>query len=207
MNAVINALQQSRSDLDDAYQRDMDEAKRIAALLRRTFDLGAGDTDLYQAFGWRFWHLAAEGGAIGVVLPRQALTAPGYQKWRKTVLADGAFTDTTLLVNNGKWVFEDVHPQYTIALCSIRKGQAHVGKVTMRGPYASRPAYNNRTAATEIPVDEFKSWSETAVFPLVPSDAALDTLRKLRNHPRFDRSDLDRFPDSPSFPTVESPAL
>ena len=200
MNAVINALQQSRSDLDDAYQRDMDEAKQIAALLRRTFDLGAGDTDLYQAFGWRFWHLAAEGGAIGVVLPRQALTAPGYQKWRKTVLADGAFADTTLLVNNGKWVFEDVHPQYTIALCSIRKGQAHVGKVTMRGPYASRPAYNNRTAATEIPVDEFKSWSETAVFPLVPSDAALDTLRKLRNHPRFDRSDLDRFPDSPFSP-------
>ena len=200
MNAVINALQQSRSDLDDAYQRDMDEAKRIAALLRRTFDLGAGDTDLYQAFGWRFWHLTAEGGAIGVVLPRQALTAPGYQKWRKTVLADGAFADNTVLLNTGGWVFDDAEHRYTIALCSIRKGHAHAGGVTMRGPYASRPAYNNRAAATEIPVHEFKSWSKQAAFPLIPSDVALGTFRKLRNHPRFDRSDLDRFSDGPSVP-------
>ena len=200
MNAVINALQQSRPDLDDAYQLDMDEAKQMAALLRRTFDLGVGHTDLYQAFGWRFWHLTAEGGAIGVVLPRQALAAPGYQKWRKTVLADGAFTDTTLLVNNGKWVFEDVHQQYTIALCSIRKGHAHAGGVTMRGPYASRPAYNKRGTGTEIPVDEFKSWSQQAAFPLIPSDTALKTFRKLRTHPRFDRSDLDRFPDGPPSP-------
>ena len=193
MNAVIEALRRSRPDLDDAYHRDMDEAQRIAALLRRTFDLGAGDTDLYQAFGWRFWHLTAEGGAIGVVLPRQALTAPGYQKWRKTVLADGAFTDNTVLLNTGGWVFDDAEHRYTIALCSIRKGLAHAGKVAMRGPYASRPTYNKRTAATEIPLDEFKSWSETAVFPLVPSDAALRTFRKVRNHPRFDRSDLNRF--------------
>ena len=87
MNAVIEGIRRSRPDLDAAYQRDMDDARVMAALIRRTFRLGVGHTDLYQAFGWRFWHLLAEGGTIGVVLPRQALAAPGYQKWRKTILS------------------------------------------------------------------------------------------------------------------------
>ena len=97
-------------------------------------------------------------------------------------------------------MFEEVHQQYTIALCSIRKGQAHVGKVAMRGPYANRRAYNNRADPAEINTEEFKSWSKEAAFPLVPSDAALATFRKLRNHPRLDRSNLDQFPASPSTP-------
>ncbi|MDE0369585.1 MAG: hypothetical protein OXI84_05520 [bacterium] len=202
MNAVINALQRERPDLDDAYQRDMAEAKRMAALIRRTFKLGAGDTDLYQAFGWRFWHLVAAGGTIGVVLPRQALAAPGFQKWRTTVLAGGAFTDTTQLVNNGKWVFEDVHQQYTIALCSIRKGPAFAGRVAMRGPYSSGLAYGHGSAATEIEVEEFLTWTEAAAFPLLPSEAALNTFRKLRQHPRLDRADLDRFPGWSVRPSV-----
>ena len=200
MNAVVRALQQSRPDLDDAYQRDMDEAKRMAALLRRTFDLGAGDTDLYHAFGWRFWHLTAEGGAVGVVLPRQALTAPAYQKWRTTILANGAYADTTILLNTGGWVFDDAEPRYTIALCSIRKGRTHAGIVAIRGPYSSRLAYDNRSEAAEISTEEFRSWSKAAMFPLFPSDAALSTFRRLRNHPRLDRSDQDQFPDSASVP-------
>ncbi len=200
MNREINALQKARPDLDRAYQRDLEQTKQVAALLRRTFDLGAGDTDLYQAFGWRFWHLLAEGGTIGVVLPRQALAAPGYQKWRKTILADGTFTDVTQLLNTGGWVFEDVHQQYTIVLCSIGKGPEHVGKVAMRGPYASRLAYDKRSDPAEIQTEEFKSWSQIAAFPLLPSDTALATFRRLRNHPRLDRSNLDQFSDSPSVP-------
>ena len=198
MNEVINTLRRSRPDLDSSYERDVAEAKRMAALLRRTFDLGAGDTDLYQAFGWRFWQLTAEGGAIGVVLPRQALAAPGYKRWRKTVLATGAFSDTTQLINKRKWVFEDVHQQYTIALCSIRKGLTYVGKVGLRGPYTSRLAYYKRGKATEIAVEDFESWSGTALFPLLPSDASMVTFRKLRNHPRLDRTDQDRLGTDPS---------
>ena len=200
MNAAINRLRKARPDLDRAYQRDMEQTKQTAALLRRTFALGSGDTDLYQAFGWRFWHLLAEDGTIGVVLPRGALRAPGYQKWRKAILANGTFTDVTQLVNNGKWVFEDVHQQYTIALCSIGKGKAHPGKVAMRGPYASHIAYNHRSHPTEITTEEFNTWSDMAAFPLIPSDAALATFRKLRNHPRLDRSNLDHFADSHAKP-------
>ena len=193
MNAVIDALQRSRPDLDDAYQRDIDAAKQMAALMRRTFALGAGDTDLYQAFGWRFWHLTADEGTIGVVLPRQALAAPGYQKWRKTVLTRGAFGDTTVLLNTGGWVFDDAEHRYTIALSSIRKGPTFAGRVAMRGPYSSRLAYDNRSRSTEIVVEEFVSWTETAAFPLLPSDGSLTTFRKLRSHPRLDRTDFDSF--------------
>ena len=200
MDVIIKALQWSRPDLNYAYERDNEDANKMAALLRRTFDLGVGHTDLYQAFGWRFWSLTAEAGAIGVVLPRQALTAPGYTKWRKRVLTEGTYADTTVLLNTGGWVFDDAEPRYTIALCSIRKGQPHAGSVAMRGPYASRVAYNNRAVGISIPVEEFRSWSEAAVFPLVPSDEALSTFRKLRNHPRFDRSDFDQFADKSSVP-------
>ena len=199
-NAVINGMRRSRLDLDAIYQQDIEDARAMAALIRRTFRLGIGHTDLYQGFGWRFWHLVAEGGTIGVVLPRQALAAPGSQKWREAILAEGTFKDVTVLLNTGGWVFDDAEHRYTIALCSIGKGRAHAGKVAMRGPYASRIAYNNRALPAEITTEEFKSWSAVAAFPLVPSDAALATFRKLRNHPRFDRSDLERFPEGTAAP-------
>ena len=205
MNAAIDSMRSTRHDLDSAYRRETANAKAMAALIRRTFNLGAGDTDLYQAFGWRFWDLTAEGGAIGVVLPRQALAAPGYATWRKAVLSGGAFAETTQLVNNGKWVFEDVHQQYTIALCAIRKGTVHAGQVAMRGPYSSRSAYDRLSAVTEISVEEFLSWTKAAAFPLMPSEAALSTFRKLRSHPRLDRSDLDRFRDGPSVRPSDRP--
>ncbi len=32
-------------------------------------------------------------------------------------------------------MFDDVHPQYTIGLVTIIKGQSHAGQVIMRGPY------------------------------------------------------------------------
>ena len=200
MNAAINTLQKSRPDLDRVYNTDVKQTKQVAALLRRTFDLGAGDTDLYQAFGWRFWHLLAQDGVIGVVLPRQALAAPGYQKWRKAILTDGTFTDITVLLNTGGWVFDDAEHRYTIALCSIRKGQEHMGRVAMRGPYASRLAYQNRTDPAQVNTEEFQSWSHIAAFPLVPSDAALATFRKLRSHPRLDRSNLNQVPGGCSVP-------
>ena len=42
-----------------------------------------------------------------------------------------------------------------------------------------------------MPVSEFRSWSESASFPQVPSRAAFRVWRKMKLHPRFDGSDLD----------------
>ncbi|MBA2730948.1 MAG: hypothetical protein H0U48_09395 [Euzebyaceae bacterium] len=78
--------------------------------------MGAGDPDLYKAFCWRFWQLTRSDGAVGVVLPRSALSAAGSAPWRQAILDEGAFDDVTVLKNTKGWVFEDVTPQYTVSL-------------------------------------------------------------------------------------------
>ena len=48
-----------------------------------------------------------------------------------------------------------------------------------------------REAGPEIvPVLEFRSWSKSAAFPQVPNRAAFRVWRKMKQHPRFDGSDL-----------------
>ena len=88
---------------------------------------GGGDPDLYKAFCWRFWNLVAvAGGRIGVVLPRSAFCAKGSSEFRMAVF-DKASVDIAFLVNNGQWVFPEVHPQYTIGLTCITKGASRCG--------------------------------------------------------------------------------
>lgn len=42
-----------------------------------------------------------------------------------------------------------------------------------------------------VPVSEFRRWSDSAAFPQVPSRAAFRVWRKMKQHPRFDGSDID----------------
>ncbi len=42
-----------------------------------------------------------------------------------------------------------------------------------------------------IPVSEFVSWSSTAAFPQIPSRAAFRVWRKIKQHPRFDGTDIE----------------
>lgn len=99
----LTRVQQERPDLCQEYET----AVAAAAALRRLLlagpypGMGIGDPDLYKAFCWRFWRLARDDGAIGVVLPRSALSAAGSRPWREAVLEYGAFTDVTMLLNTG----------------------------------------------------------------------------------------------------------
>src|SRR5260370_3031825 len=88
------------------------------ALMNGSFPgMGTGDPDLYKAFCWRFWSLISpSGGWMGVVLPRSALAAKGGSEFRTALFTDSALADVTMLVNNRGWVFDAVHPQYTLAL-------------------------------------------------------------------------------------------
>ena len=73
-------LRSVRSDLADLFAAEKKELGLVRNLLVRGDypGMGKGDPDLYKAFCWRFWHLAAtDGGRIGVVLPRSALVAKG----------------------------------------------------------------------------------------------------------------------------------
>lgn len=186
----IVGLRKSRPDLVAEYEQALADAERTRRLLLGGPypGMGTGDPDLYKAFTWRFWQTCRDGGAIGVVLPRSALSAKGSAPWREQVLSQGEFDDVTLLLNNAQWVFDDVHPQYTIGLVSIRKGNEFAGQISVRGPYPNlaRFAAGKLAAPVTFAVDDFRTWTEHASFPLIPSPEALTVFLKLRSHERFD---------------------
>ncbi len=185
----LRQLKLDRPDLVREYGKLADAAKTVRKLLLAGPypSMGVSDPDLYKAFCWRFWQLVRDGGAVGVVLPRSALAEKGCKEWRLAVLDAGAFADVTLLLNKGRWVFETIHPQYTVGLVCLRRGADHDGAVRLRGPYDNHSAYHAgmRADAATIPVGEFLAWSDSAALPLIPSADALRVFRKMRRHPRL----------------------
>ena len=191
MNNAIARFRRSRPDLEAKYEEALENAEATRDVLRNAFpDLGAGRTDLYKAFAWRNWHLIrASTGRVGVVLPRTALQTKGSEQWRKTIIQEGTFSDVAVLLNSGGWIFDDVHFQYTVGLCSLQKGIEHSEIVRFKGPYSSRSSYERgrKSDIDEVPTTEFLSWSDDASFPQLPvHPGALKLFRKLRSHPRLD---------------------
>ena len=101
MNREIESFRQQRDDLNRAFGQAIKDADRLKQLLRSVHPhLGAGDTDLYQAFCWRNWQVVRSVGTVGIVTPRQALQNKGCTAWRKTILSNGEFLDATTLLNS-----------------------------------------------------------------------------------------------------------
>ncbi len=185
-------LRKTRPDLIVAYEKELAEAE----LLRRVLvagpfpGMGTGDPDLYKAFAWRFIHLAtAEGGRIGVVLPRSAFSAKGSTDFRKEIFGKASIEDLTFLHNKGGWVFDDAEHRYTIALASLCKKVVDIGsKIPYRGPYSDRGIFNLRTKEEpqRYAVKDVLSWTDTAALPLLPDDRSGEVFTQLRKSPRLD---------------------
>jgi len=127
MNSLIKQLQRERPDLSAAYEAAIGAAKRMARYLKATFSgLGPGDTDLFQAFAWRFWELLRDSGYVSVVMPRSALSGSALVKWRAAVLDGGSFDEVTTLINTGKWAF-DMEPRYAHSPHNHPKGPPAFG--------------------------------------------------------------------------------
>ena len=143
MNDAIAKFRVTRPDLEAEFEQALEDADSMRAVLRNTFSaLGSGYTDLYKAFAWRNWHLVRpQTGRVGVVLPRGALQTKGSEQWRNAILDEGTFSDVAVLLNSAGWVFEDVHFQYTVGLCSLLKGIGRSAAVGFSGPYSSRMSY------------------------------------------------------------------
>jgi hypothetical protein len=187
-------LRRSRPDLVKQYESELDEALKLRkVLVSGAFPgMGTGDPDLYKAFCWRFWSLTrSTGGRIGVVLPRSALAAKGSTEFRKTMIAESALVDLTLLLNNKQWVFEEVHPQYTIGLVSVTRGVASGNSVRLSGPYRSLVEIQSAVGLdpASFAADEVMSWNDTASIPLLPSAASIEVFSQLRRSPRLDLDD------------------
>ena len=186
----IRKLQRSRPDLVAEYEHELETTDFLRrVLLAGPFPgMGSGDPDLYKAFCWRFWQLVRDGGAVGVVLPRSALSAAGSSQWRESILDSGAFADVTLMTNTGGWVFDDAEFRYTMALVSIRKGSGFAGRIALSGPFANYASYLasiRRLSKAEFTAEELLSWSSGAAFPMLPSGASAEVFFRLRAHPNL----------------------
>lgn len=195
----VRTLRRQRSDLIPLYEEELAEAERLRAVLTTgPFPgMGTGDPDLYKAFCWRFWSLVARhGGRVGVVLPRSAFAAKGSTPFRDVLFQDADVVDLTMLLNNMQWVFPDVHPQYTIALAAITRGDRRReggADVVLDGPYPSYRSYSNGLVrVAERPHFrgvEIRQWNDTSSLPLLPAPASAEVFLKLRRAPRLDLDD------------------
>jgi hypothetical protein len=187
-------LRRARPDLVEALAREQNEAAAVRKALSSGVypGMGTGDPDLYKAFMWRFWNLAAQDhGRIGVVLPRSAFAAKGSEEFRWTMFAEAASVDLVMLLNNRKWVFDEVHPQYTIGLSAISRGRPDGETISLRGPFPNAEAFDqgrNGQPALFTP-DEVLSWNDSASLPLLPTEESLGVFATLRSSPRLDLDD------------------
>lgn len=179
-------IEAARPDLRDAYSEETNKVRTAAELLSRGPYPGftAGRPDLYKAFAWRFLHAVRDGGFVGVVLPRKALEASGMKQWRQEVLESCSIPDLTVLVNNGGWVFDDVHQQYTVALLSLRRG---VGDrtVALRGPFRNISEYRRGLADAPVVIgsESILERSAGGTIPLLPSPRMAAVVSKMWAQP------------------------
>ena len=136
-------LRKERPDLVKEYDNEIAQAKLLRELLVHGPypGMGTGDPDVYKAASWRFWTLVRpDGGRVAVVLPRSAFAAKGSTEFRLAIYRQAQIEDLTQLVNRHQWIFDDVHPQYTIVLASWRK-TSHRPFVLTRASFAGGQRY------------------------------------------------------------------
>jgi len=191
---VKRRVHAERPDLVHQYEVEVARADLLRhALAAGPFPgMGTGDADVYKAFTWRFWNLARPGGGrMGVVLPRGAWCAKGSATFRGIVLNQG-MVEITFLVNNGEWVFPEVHPQYTISLTTLLRGAvAGQRAVCLRGPFRSlqRFAAEKDSLPTTFSANEVLGWTDIAALPLLPAEESAQVFAQLRKAPRLDLDD------------------
>ena len=103
-------LREERPDLHTLFMHEFVKMRQLrkAIVSGRYPGIAAGNPDLYKAFCWRFWRLSsADGGIIGVVLPRSALAGMGLADFRKSMFAKAARVEVTTLTNRRGWIFDE----------------------------------------------------------------------------------------------------
>jgi len=187
-------LRKARPDLSILLETELAEVAKVRkALTCGAYPgMGTGDPDLYKAFMWRFWNLAAaEGGRIGVVLPRSAFAAKGSELFRKVLFAEAAGVDLTMTLNRAGWVFDEAEHRYTIGLVAIERGRRQGRTIGLRGPFANLAAFQtgHDREPTRFTGEEVLAWNDTASLPLLPTERSLGVFTQLRKSPRLDLDD------------------
>ena len=184
-------LRTERPDLVAVWKTEREEVARMRkALVDGAYPgMETGDPDLYKAFCWRFWRLTTDdGGRIGVVLPRSALSAKGLANFRHELFAGAGEVNIMTLKNRRYWVFDGVTPQYTIGLVCITKGTPVEKSLRLQGPYLSEMAFRKgfKRPPAAFDREEVLSWNDSASLPLLPDQDSVAVFAQLRKAPRLD---------------------
>ncbi len=190
LEAERNRLRSKRDDIVRVYQKE-----RLEADLTRRFllssnypGMGTGDPDLYKAFCWRFWHLAAsDGGRIGVVLPRNVFSASGSTLFRRKIFASAAKVVIAMLDNTRYWVFPNVDTRLTIALVSIARDDTAKGLLSICGPFRSHDEFaeGRKQSPARLDGQQVTQWNDSAALPLFPTTQSLSIFTQMKKSPRL----------------------
>tara|TARA_B110000503_G_C7125942_1_gene404599 strand:- start:8 stop:1933 length:1926 start_codon:yes stop_codon:yes gene_type:complete len=186
---AIAAIRESRRDLDHLYLAAAENVHAVnRAIARGPFPgIGGAHIDLASAFAWRNWSQLREGGALGQVFPRGTLGGSGLTSFRREILKNGAFESVVFLANSKQWVFESVDSRYTFALTVVKKSQSD--EVSFAGPFHEREGFKRWSDnLVQVSVEEFVSWSDTALFPQLQTKEMASTYKTMAQNPRFGES-------------------
>jgi len=185
-DAALAAIKAARPDLADELRT---EQARVAVLKRWLGPDGgytktAGDPDLYKFFCQRYRTLLADGGRLGVVLPRSTFLTAGSRGFREWLFGSNRVERLDFLLNRRLWMFE-THPQYTVALlaaAALTPDPEH--RVEVAGVAASAAEFETQSQSPGIRLDRAAMGSGDVV-PLLPSQAAEPVLKRMRSHGDF----------------------
>ena len=139
--ADIDAFEAGHPLLAEEFEADKQHAKSLKKALRTVFpDLGSGHTDLYKAFCWANLAAVRDGGTVGMVLPRSAVSDAGMAKWRRRLLENAAgggrrcVVSTATVINHKGWAFTGIHNSYTVTLTAFRSSASSPVSTPSSGP-------------------------------------------------------------------------
>ena len=121
---------------------------------------------------------------MSLVLPRSAWSGSSLGEWRQQIFSTASLSNLTLLANEKRWVFPQVHGQYVVSLSTIQKCKSD--HVTVSGPFYSTEDFKRAEGRElSISIEEFSRWSKNFALPNVPSSDCFDVFVQLKKSPDF----------------------
>jgi hypothetical protein len=186
-------LSAARPDLQRALDAEVKATNGLRQILTSGPypGMGSGHPDLYKAFCWRFWFLAArEKGRVSVVLPRMVLASKGSEEFRWEIFRKATYVNATILYNKSFWLF-DMDNRKAIVLLDLQRGYGADTGVSFQGPFTSRAEFDRhaQVAGLSFSGEDVLSWSEPATVPLLQTSKDAEVFLQLRKAPRLDLDD------------------
>ena len=181
-DSALAVLKATRPELGEELHL---EQERIAVLKRWLSRQGgytntSGDPDLYKFFCQRYRTLLADGGRLGVVLPRSVFLAAGSRGFRDWLFGSNTVERLDFLLNRRLWMFE-THGQYTVALLAAvagKPGPDHRVEVAGVADSASEFESQSRSPGVRLSRAAMGSNDEVPLLPSQAAEAVLATMRK-----------------------------